>query len=548
MDDTSEETIEAMYNQISEEEADVIDFTDKSSDFNINNLPDEILVHIFGYVEQVDRNRLSLLCHRFYNVCKDTRIAEHCTVDFRKLVSCQHQFLCGFFPVSGVIINDSEHFKTNELQANVELPRLTTLIIPYKLNYYRSELCYVLKCFPQATTLVLLEKTKSRPLSGTYLKFSEAEMHEMLAKSKIQKVVIHAEISRGWFRQFVSTILTNMPQLNEVVLPKLHNGHTSLRDSQGTFAYLLSWPLSPTTNFLESLSVLLEQRPIILTLANVDKAFVTLLGCTTKRANLGIKAESITFDFHCFDAQDMELIQFLDTILIACKTLRFRNFQRGAHLGAFGFILSKAQNVVINTLPWAQLRNPNLFISDDTTLSCQLNKIKRLRFNADIEIISYDMQFQVETILQLLQRSENLQHLYTSEAFLLKLFEMKSHLLERFKHIEVSSLSWTESSPTLNVNLSHNLKHLKLPDLTIRHLKVDCKIVQPHSKSFQHLANQVRQVDNLELLNVDDLNVTILDSLERLGQRCTIQTAILDKWNDRLKNLKVENIMYLVPN
>lgn len=71
-------------------------------------LPDEILLKIVTLVAPKDRKNLSGTCVRFYNFCKDARFIHH-SINLRHLIECKFTFLCGFVPVTCIIINCDEH-------------------------------------------------------------------------------------------------------------------------------------------------------------------------------------------------------------------------------------------------------------------------------------------------------------------------------------------------------------------------------------------------------------------------------------------------------
>lgn len=513
--------------QTSGNQLDVIQLSGDLSAVVLYDLPDEILLRIFGYVTQADRNRLSLMCHRLYAICKDKKIAQHCTVDFLKLVRGRPQFLCGFIPVSCVKVNNDiskSHFSTNGLRANIEkLPRLSTvIIIPNRLRTYDIELVGVIKFFLQATKLVLEDDFivhRGDPTEG--FQDSVVEVLELFTKCQIQQISIDPSLmTQSWFSELVRTTLFYMPQLNELVLPAL----------------------TLTEDWVEPLLILLERQPITLTLTDINRRCNHALKILNHPGNLRVKAENVIFDLRYFDESDIELIEVLNTALIACNRLELRNIGRGLNLDVFAQILPKAVSVLCGFIPLKDQQSSELHSSHDAKLSPLKNmKLLDLTYSSPRELHS---EYSLKILVDLLQHCTQLEHLKMHELLLLKLFEMKSRLLERVKHIEILYLSWTNESPVLNVNLSHDLQHLRLPDLSVVLLTVDCKIIQSssHAQCFQHFTNHVRRVDDLRLFNVDELSNESVEVLEKLGRRHQIQQVILDKTTDKLKNLNASSV------
>lgn len=72
----------------------------------LNDLPNELLLKIFKHLNWRQRNHLALQCRRFYNLCRIRELLPRVNIDLKRVITCKLDFLCGYFPITQVIVND----------------------------------------------------------------------------------------------------------------------------------------------------------------------------------------------------------------------------------------------------------------------------------------------------------------------------------------------------------------------------------------------------------------------------------------------------------
>lgn len=79
------------------------------TDKNLYDLSDELLLQIFSCAGPKGRRNLSLVCQRFYNIARDKKLLQwEATHSLQKLLECDIDFRCGYFPVTSVKMNPTK--------------------------------------------------------------------------------------------------------------------------------------------------------------------------------------------------------------------------------------------------------------------------------------------------------------------------------------------------------------------------------------------------------------------------------------------------------